>query len=111
MKKPFQPSIVSANDLMIGDVIYWSSVHGWSREIALAETAHDSDHAATLLHEASADPHAVGAYLLAVDSAQGKRPTRYREYLRDLGPSNRLDLGRQASNNPQRIGHDHVPVR
>ncbi len=90
--------IVSANDLLKGDVIYLAQDGGWTRRLAAAALARTEAEAATLLERAEAQPHrAVGPFLadVALDGAE-PRPLHRRELFRARGPSTRPDLGRQA---------------
>ena len=92
------PRIISANDLLIGDVIYLTAAGDWTRDLAEAAVARDDAAAQALLTQAEAQPHrAVGPYLapVALDGPT-PRPLHYREVFRTRGPSNRPDLGRQA---------------
>lgn len=90
MAKPFAPKIVSANDLMDGDVVYLTGRETWSRKISEAAIAHDLEAADALLVQGEARQDLiVGAYL--VDVALGKdklpHPTHFREKFRLHGPS------------------------
>ena len=100
MPKAFAPKIVSANDLLDGDVVYLTPAHGWTRRLAEAAVAHDEAAAAALLAAAAAQPGAVvGPYLadVALDGP-APRPLHFREAFRARGPSFRTDLGPQARN-------------
>lgn len=92
------PQIVSANDLLAGDVIYFTPAQGWTRCLTEAAIAYDDEAARALLTAAEAQPGiAVGPYLadVALEGLE-PRPLHYREIFRTRGPSNRPDLGRQA---------------
>jgi hypothetical protein len=95
---PQHPRIVSANDLIAGDVIYLARTGGWTRRLDEAAVATDPDAAAALLAAAELQPDvAVGPYLAEVATdGPAPRPLHYREVFRTRGPSNRPDLGRQA---------------
>lgn len=98
MPRPFEPKIVSANDLLDGDVVYLTAAHGWSRRLADAAVAHDAAEAEALLACATAQTlRVVGAALadVALDPG-GPRPLHFREAFRARGPSHRPDLGKQA---------------
>ena len=103
MAKEFKPKIVSANDLLDGDVVYLEPGGSWTRHLSEAAVAKDEGAADRLLALGDQPSKVVGPYL--VDVALGERaapmPMHFREKFRDLGPSNRLDLGRQAE--PDRI--------
>lgn len=104
MAKFFQPQIVSANDLLRGDVIYLDMAHGWTRSLRSAAVARTAEAADALLVAASAQPEkAVGPYLLnvTIDDDGLPFPSHFREKFRDRGPTNRLDLGRQAQTPPR----------
>jgi hypothetical protein len=90
MAKAFVPKIVSANDLMEGDVVYLAAGHVWSRNIADALIASDEHEAEALLHKGEARQDLiVGAYLLDVAIAEDgtPSPTHFREKYRLNGPS------------------------
>lgn len=91
--------IVTANDLLCGDVVFMTAGGAWSRALRHAAVARSEQEAAALLSAAEADESTiVGPYLAEVALDEYRRPVllHYRERLRLLGPSNRLDLGRQA---------------
>jgi hypothetical protein len=92
------PRIVSANDLIEGDVIYLARTGGWTRRLAEAAVAEDDVGARALLAAAELQPDiAVGPYLAEVAlDGPAPRPLHFREVFRTRGPSNRPDLGRQA---------------
>ena len=95
--KAFAPQIVSANDLFVGDVVYLTPSGTWTRDIRQAGVAKTGAEAEALLAVAIAQPEKViGPYLVDVGPGAQPRPTHFRERYRDLGPSNRPDLGRQA---------------
>ncbi|MFN0262492.1 DUF2849 domain-containing protein [Tepidamorphus sp. 3E244] len=83
------PRIVSANDLLDGDVIYFTSQDGWSRDISDAAVVADDEPANDLLKRAEAQPGiAVGPYLVPVAVEDGvPAPLHVRERLRIVGPS------------------------
>lgn len=98
MSKTPENQIVTANDLMEGDVIYMTDNGEWTRRMAEAAVAQTEQQAKALLAEALAQPHRlVGAYLTAVDldDAGKPRPNHFREAFRATGPSNRHH-GKQA---------------
>jgi len=86
MAKAFTPKVVTANDLLKGDVIYQTQT-GWTRRLSEAEILTDEADAQLRLIEASQQTETVvGAYLAEVtpDGA----PTHFREDFRATGPSN-----------------------
>lgn len=99
-KAPPLPSILIANDLIDGDVIF-ASASGWVRHHAEARIATTETDAETLLQVAAkalANNEIVDPYLVEVSvGADGiPEPVHYREKMRTLGPSIRTDLGKQA---------------
>lgn len=103
MATAFKSKIVSANDLFAGDVVYLTSAHGWTRDLRAAAVA-DSKAEAEALHVAAHQPdRVVDPYLVdvALDDDGLPFPSHVREKFRDRGPSNRLDLGRQAERPPR----------
>jgi hypothetical protein len=89
MSKSFKPSVITANALLEGDVVYLRGTD-WVRDLAQAEVLTDEADAEIRLLEASARvSEVVGVYLIAVDTAQGApKTTHFREAFRATGPSN-----------------------
>lgn len=98
MAKSFTPSIVSANALLEGDVVYLTADGDWTRALPLAAIARDAESAEALLARAKAQQHRVVDPCLALVSLDGGAvtPLHFREAFRARGPSHRPDLGRQA---------------
>jgi hypothetical protein len=98
MTKAYVPRIVSANDLMVGDVVYMTAACGWTRRLEDAAVAADEPTAADLLARAQGQPSVVVDPYLAEVALDGPapRPLHFREAFRARGPSHRPDLGRQA---------------
>jgi hypothetical protein len=97
--KTFQPQMATGNDLLEGDVIYFTAEGGWSRYIADAALATNPEAAADLLKRAEAFPdRVVGVYLVgvALDDRGRAAPAHFREEFRTRGPSNYPQHGRQA---------------
>jgi sulfite reductase (NADPH) hemoprotein beta-component len=100
VKRPPLPVILVANDLLEGDVVF-AAAEGWTRDPREASVAHDDAQALALESFAAGEfrlSRIVDPYLVDVTlNAEGLPvPRHYREVLRTLGPSNRLDLGKQA---------------
>lgn len=89
MPKPYTPKVVTANHLLVGDVIYQTR-DGWSRQLVDAEVLTDEAHADLRLIEAAQQTgEVVGAYLADVDtSGDAPAPAHFREDFRAKGPSN-----------------------
>jgi hypothetical protein len=89
MPKPFTPKVVTANDLLKGDVIYQTAI-GWTRDLADAEVLTDEAHADLRLIEGNQHiSEVVGVYLMDV-ALEGTAPQtkHFREAFRAKGPSN-----------------------
>ena len=89
MQKDNTTKVVTANDLLAGDVIYQTAT-GWTRRLEEAEVLPDAADAALRLIEASQQvDDVVGAYLADVAVTDGvPAPTHFREEFRATGPSN-----------------------
>ncbi len=94
-------TILTANRLHDGEVVYLAPAGGWSECFADALVATDKDDQASLEARGLADEKAmvvVGAYLMPVALDDGiPCPTSQREIIRAKGPSIRTDLGKQAA--------------
>ncbi|MDU9003459.1 DUF2849 domain-containing protein [Sedimentitalea todarodis] len=90
MPREFTPKVVTASDLLEGDVIYMTATDGWSRDLADAEIITDEAHSQLRLLNAERQPdRVVGAYLAdMLPAAAGPQPTHFREEFRRTGPSN-----------------------
>ena len=89
MSKSFTPKVITANDLLKGDVIYQTAT-GWVRDLADAEILTHEAHADLRLIEGSQQiADVVGVYLMDV-ALDGTAPqtTHFREAFRAKGPSN-----------------------
>ena len=89
MSKSFTPKVVTANDLLKGDVIY-QTANGWTRDLAIAEILTDEAYADLRLIEGSQQiADVVGVYLMDI-ALDGTAPqtTHFREAFRAKGPSN-----------------------
>lgn len=103
MPRAFTPKVVTANDLLEGDVIYLTSDDRWSRDLSQAELITDEAHAQLRLLDAEAQPdRIVGAYLAdAVAGIDGPEPTHFREDFRRTGPSNYRHGKQESSPQPR----------
>lgn len=89
MKREFTPKVLTANDLLDGDVIY-RGAQGWVRAHEDAILFTDEQTAEAALSAAGDEAHViVGPYLAdAVAGADGPAPVHFREAFRTRGPSN-----------------------
>ena len=97
MAREFTPKVVTANDLLEGDVVYLTADNRWSRRLSRAELITDEAHATIRLLDAQRQANiVVGAYLAdARATDHGPAPTHFREAFRMRGPSNYAH-GKQA---------------
>ena len=88
MAKEFEPSVVTANDLIEGDSVFLGAL-GWVRDIAEARVALSRDEAEVLEADGVAGEDAnivVGPYLIEVSVATGRPvPVLRRERIRVSG--------------------------
>ena len=98
MARAFRPCILTANDLLDGDVVYLARDGAWTRRPADARLFEDEDVANRSLAAAETQEDAiVGPYLAAAvpGGHLGPEPVHIREALRATGPSNYCH-GKQA---------------
>lgn len=97
MRSSYSPKVVTANELISGDVTYLSAAGQWVRQHREAELLFDAECAATRLAFAEAQQgQIVGAYLAdAIAGDGGPTPVHFREKFRARGPSN-LPHGKQS---------------
>jgi len=92
--------VLTANRLTDGEAVWYSRETGWVETIGAAEVARDKATEADLERAgkaAVARNEVVDVELIDVDVEDGGvRPQRLRERIRAAGPTNRLDLGKQA---------------
>lgn len=99
MARAFIPKVVTANDLLEGDVIYLTASGDWTRlhsEALLLDN--EADAKAALAQASKQTSRLVGAYLAdAKRGHDGKpEPVHFREAFRTRGPSNYPNHGKQA---------------
>lgn len=91
MPREFTPKVITANDLLEGDVVYLTKAGGWTRWHEEAHPAMTQEQADTMLaHAASQQDKAVGAYAadVSIDEEGKPHPVHFREVFRTRGPSN-----------------------
>ncbi len=92
--------VMTANRLRDGDVVFLTRAGTWSEAIDDAVLALEPQAAAALESRATEDVNAnvvTGQYLFDAERVGGKiRAAHIRERIRTLGPSVRLDHGKQA---------------
>ena len=90
MPKAFSPVVVTANDLVEGDVVYLAADDAWVRDLRHAEVLEDEAVAQLRLLDAERQTGTVvGAYLAPVrPDRDGPAPGHFREAFRAAGPTN-----------------------
>ena len=106
-KRPALPLVLTASDLLDGDVVFYADGK-WSRDLAAATVAADEEGAAALesrLAAVEGEGQPVAAYLMTVAVGAGGAliPDHYRERIRSRGPTVRTDLGPQAHQERQHV--------
>lgn len=104
--KTVPAQIVTASDLLRGDVIYQTADDRWSRHLDQAELITDEAHAQIRLLDAERQQgKIVGAYLAKVAPGQtgpgqtGPNTLHFREDFRATGPSNYAHGKQEAAQN------------
>ena len=92
--------ILTANRLIDGVAVWYAADGSWAESLDRAELAADTD-SETRLEALGKAAHAanlvVDVDLVDVNVVDGAiRPLRLREVIRAAGPTNRIDLGKQA---------------
>ena len=94
------PQVMIANRLTDGLVVFLDGNGAWVERISEAQLVETEDEGARLTEiaaKAVAKPEVVDPYLIDVRlEGDTITPTRRREEIRALGPTNRTDLGKQA---------------
>lgn len=99
-KGPKLPVIMTANDLLGGEVVFLGTT-GWSPDPRAATIARDETTAERLEAQAKAEFRAnriVEPYLVEVEPGEDGRPQarHFREAIRLAGPTIHPDMGKQA---------------
>ncbi len=84
------PTVVTANRLADGVVVWLTAAGGWSQSLAEASVVHTPEEVQHLLDVAHQDENtAVGAYMatVGVDAAGVPHPATMREKIRVAGPT------------------------
>ena len=82
------PVVITANDLLSGEVVYLDASHRWSTELSVAKVFAAIEDAESELSAAFNEADVVGAYLAEVTEGALVTPKHYREGFRHKGPSN-----------------------
>ena len=92
--------VLTANRLSDGEAVWLAADHGWAETIDAADIARDTAGEEKLERAGKAaflKNEVVDVNLIDVELIDGDIvPTRLRERIRAAGPTNRLDLGKQA---------------
>jgi sulfite reductase (NADPH) hemoprotein beta-component len=89
---------LTANRLIDGEVVFWTG-DDWSERFVEARLFDDNAEAETAEAKAKTDiTRLVDPYLIEAAPVEGGvAPVSYRERLRALGPTNKLEHGKQAT--------------
>jgi len=93
------PQVLTANRLVVGEVVYWNKARGWVSRLDEAQVLADSEAEAVLARadESVRKREVVAPYLFDVRLEKGIAvPVKVREAIRAAGPTVRLDLGKQS---------------
>jgi len=100
MTTPEKGQLVTANRLRDGIAVFMTRGGDWSETIDDAALALEPEAAAALEARAKEDERktlVTGSYLIDAERVDGRvRASHIRERMRALGPTVRLDLGKQA---------------
>jgi len=104
MSNPLLSQVVTASDLLLGDVIYQTANDTWTRQLSQAELIDDEAHAQLRLLDASRQQKSiVGPYLADVSPGHPGQPSpaamHFREEFRATGPSNYAHGKQEATQN------------
>ena len=91
MARAFGPSVLTANDLLAGDVVYLARDGAWTRRLGGARLFEDEEEANRCLAEAQMhEDIVIGPYLADAlpGGEEGPRPAHFREAFRATGPTN-----------------------
>jgi hypothetical protein len=90
--------ILTAHDLLSGEVVYWSADGRWAESLSEAARLDDAAASAALAEAEAAYTAVVHAYLVPTDSAGAPvAREKIRETIRAKGPSTDRSLGKQAA--------------
>ena len=91
MHTPPPPQVVTASDLLLGDVVYLTADDRWTRQLSHAERLTDEAHAQMRLLDANRQQdRVVGAYLAEIaPEPAAPRAAGLRESIRATGPTTR----------------------
>ena len=105
---------LTANRLIDGEVVFWTG-EAWAERFGAARLYDDEGAAETAeAHAKTRITELVEPYLIEVSPVEGGfAPVSYRERLRALGPTNRLDHGKQTLGGAdiEALAHAHGAAR
>ena len=83
------PVVITANDLLSGEAVYWHPAGIWSTDLAGSKVFESLQQAQASLQREVSDTEVIGAYLAEVLEEGDRLVSRhYREGFRERGPSN-----------------------
>ncbi|MGF1658913.1 MAG: DUF2849 domain-containing protein [Rubrimonas sp.] len=81
------PVVLTANDLLTGEVVWADGAGGWTRALAQAAIFPGLEAAAALAEAEARSGEVVGPYLVEVQPGPPPRPKALREAIRAQGPT------------------------
>ena len=92
MARPFRPCVLTANDLLSGEVVYLAPGGAWTPRLGSAHLFEEEEEANRRLAQAERCEDAIiGPYLAAARAGGSRRtpePVHFREAFRATGPTN-----------------------
>jgi len=83
------PVVITANDLLSGEAVYWHPSGIWSTDLTGSKVFESLEQAQASLQQVVSDAVVIGAYLAEVVEEGNRLVSRhYREGFRARGPSN-----------------------
>ena len=83
------PVVITANDLLSGEAVYWHKSGIWSADLTGSQVFESLEQAQASLQQVVSDAVVIGAYLAEVLEEGNRLVSRhYREGFRERGPSN-----------------------
>ena len=98
------PVVITANDLLSGEVVYLSPLHAWLPTLVTSQVYQAIEQAEAVLAQVAIESEVIGPYLMEVavlNDVPGASivPKHYREEFRRRGPSNYFHGKQEHSGN------------
>ena len=98
------PVVITANELLSGEVVYLSPLHAWLPTLVTSQVYQAIEQAEAVLAQVAIESEVIGPYLMEVavlNNVPGESisPKHYREEFRRRGPSNYFHGKQEHSGN------------